>query len=883
MRLAFTAVLFLSATSSAQVRAPLDAPLVVGDHYQQIVKTLDLNGDGWMDAFGWWTDTAYGLHPGQGFLHGWINDGAGNLSVAWTVPYTNSVNDDLPSDVAAVGDLDGDGDDDFVIATGTTVRVYLSNGASAPTLRFSSPGPGTSPTWIHCVALENVDGDPEPELLLAVSSILAIYDVDVTNGALLERTQVTTAFMAAGKLVVAELTGDGELDVLLTGTRIHPIVGGQLQPWAHNFALPWTFTSYDRRFDGGDVDGDGDFDLVAFAVPIDPGSPQYRIVRRTGPSTWSMEPPVNGGPARMLADIDGDGDLDGTCCGGGGFGSRSKNEVLSNFRVALNDGTGAFAASISIPSVGSKAIAGVADLDHDGDMDLVGGRCVMYAQSPLVENPSPILGAGYQHARTVVDLDGDADPDFEPRAGSIRWNMGNGPSLLGTLALPPAPAGLLRDGHPFPGDWDGDGDVDLMFRLTAQGGLELVLNRGSGHFESAGVRADATELVWYSNGAVNSLAEDLDGDGDLDLVLRCRLGFPSLGVKSGWWRNDVGRFDWQATWDGPCVSKVADVTGDGVVDLIATRGVNLATTLAWAPGLGGGAFGAWTSISGTSARAPLDEIALADFDADGDLDIAAADAGSLRAYVYWNGGAGTFTRDAIPLCEVLDASATNPLLVEAADIDADGLIDIAVGPVRYAYNSVGIFLRAGDNSGWRPMIQQVVFSENTTSAQRMFTFSDPDGDGDVDFLADRLVRNTHHQGDAGGMRVQDTGGLVGQGGVKPLVGADGPFRVGEVAQLRVRGLPPGASGRLVVWYPSDPAPPSFGPVQAATPQRIHSEIPLTASGQPGDAPGSGTWNLEYTVPGYSAGRTKAYTAFVQDDTLFSGESRSNCLYVTYGP
>jgi hypothetical protein len=145
------------------------------------------------------------------------------------------------------------------------------------------------------------------------------------------------------------------------------------------------------------------------------------------------------------------------------------------------------------------------------------------------------------------------------------------------------------------------------------------------------------------------------------------------------------------------------------------------------------------------------------------------------------------------------------------------------------------------------------------------------------------VRNTLYQGAAGGLRVQDQSGIAGAGGVTPTFGARGPFRVGEAAELRLRGVRPGASGRVVVAYLSDPAPPSFGGMQSATRHRIHSLISFNASGVDGDPAGSGAWSLPYTVPGYSAGRTKLYLALVGDGAAPGGEARSNRLYVTYGP
>ncbi|MCY2958829.1 MAG: VCBS repeat-containing protein [Planctomycetota bacterium] len=872
------ALALTAATGSAQVRAPFDAPLVVADEYKQIVKTLDLNGDGWMDAFGWWTDSQYGAHPGQGEMHGWINDGAGNLALAWNVPYGNSVYDGFPSDVCATGDLDGDGDDDFVILANGRVRVYLSNGSQPPTLALNPVGPFAGST--NCVAIADFDHDGLPEIVLAGGAMIGIYGIDFANGALVARSLVQSSFTAEGKLIVAELTGDNELDVLLTGTRVHPVVNGQLQPWAFNFALPWGFSPEEsRRFDAGDLDGDGDLDLVAFTVNLYTGAARYRVVRRTGPGTWSQEPSRDGGPARMLADVDGDGDLDGVCCGGGGGSpERSINNSNASFRIALNDGSGTFAAAIAIPSVGSLAIAGAVDLDHDGDLDLVGGRCVLYAQGAISGPTSTLIGAGAQDPRTVVDLDADGDLDFEPTLQGVRRNRGDGVTELVPLDLPPSIAGTVREGDPIPGDWDGDGDLDLLCRLQGAAGLELVRNLGSGRFASGGLACGPAGLANFPTSAVDALVEDMDGDGDQDLVLRTRSALLADGQKSAWWSNDgAGVFTWRETFSAQCLAHVADMDGNGIPDLLAHT---VGTTgnpypLSWSPGLGSGAFGAWVAIPNTSARSAGDRFAVADFDGDGDLDLAAPYTSLLRSYLYENDGLGNLVRLDLGLPNLASSAALSAV---AGDMNGDGLEDFVFGPVKNAANGVFVLLRRSDNLGWQAPISQMVFQSGALG----FTLSDPDGDGDLDLLSDRFVRNTAHQGDDAGRRLQVFDGQAGQGGIVPLFGAEGPFRVGETAQLRLRGLRPGAIGRVVVSYPSDP-PPTFGGMHAATRHRIFSEIHFTASGVAGGEAGSGSWSLDYTVPGYSAGRTKCYTAFVEDADALGGQARSNHLYITYGP
>ena len=85
---------------------------------------------------------------------------------------------------------------------------------------------------------------------------------------------------------------------------------------------------------------------------------------------------------------------DGAGCGGGGGGgpTSTPNVVLSDFQISLNDGTGAFDSSFKIAGLGAEHIAGAADLDADGDVDLVAGRVVYYPREPITGPVHPPVG-----------------------------------------------------------------------------------------------------------------------------------------------------------------------------------------------------------------------------------------------------------------------------------------------------------------------------------------------------------------------------------------------------------------------------------------------------------------------------------------------------------
>lgn len=110
----------------------------------------------------------------------------------------------------------------------------------------------------------------------------------------------------------------------------------------------------------------------------------------------------------------------------------------------------------------------------------------------------------------------------------------------------------------------------------------------------------------------------------------------------------------------------ADVNADGVRDIVAVT-----QTRAWVRyGAAGGGFGAWMSLS--TAGADYRDIATGDFDFDGDLDLAVADAGTDRVIVWRNNGGALF-----PLWQTI-AVGDEPIRILAERLDGDARPDLAV-------------------------------------------------------------------------------------------------------------------------------------------------------------------------------------------------------------
>jgi hypothetical protein len=256
----------------------------------------------------------------------------------------------------------------------------------------------------------------------------------------------------------ADFDGDGALDVFVSKqarpSRVYDNNGGLFTD---------TGVSYRRAYSGGDtgdIDGDGDVDLVGCAGVED----GVFVLRNVGGALVEEAAPVfavNCTPV-ALADLDGDGDLDVI------VGSE-------DLHVLINDGTGAFTA-VAVDAAQTRLFSvSAADIDGDGRLDIV---------------------AGQANLNGVLPTEGLAVWRNTSTAGSLSFA---GVAQPGVASF----NGLEHD----TGDLDGDGDLDLVLRASTT--ATVYFNDGTGLFE---------EVAAFPTAGMNGiLVQDIDGDTDPDL------------------------------------------------------------------------------------------------------------------------------------------------------------------------------------------------------------------------------------------------------------------------------------------------------------------------------------------------------------------------------
>ena len=421
------------------------------------------------------------------------------------------------------------------------------------------------------------------------------------------------------------------------------------------------------------------------------------------------------------ADFEGDGDLDIA------IASRADDRCDGFDRVFIieNLGSRELAPAISFEAGRSTMDLQAADLDQDGDVDLVtvdagppdgpgGGITVLRNRGDGGFDP-PEHGwsaAGPSHSIAATDFEGDGDIDLAATHVALGYvtlfpNAGDGKTFGPSGAV----LAMRRLGTLLAEDLDADGDSDL-FVSELDSGLGAVLeNEGGG-------------WAWrrtFLHGAGNACAADMDRDGLPDFVA------PLAGNLQVFRNTGLLAFtEGDSTYlQYTRLVASADMDADGDRDVIALSQVFVPDIfererISIVRNQGGDLEGS-LFINGTVAA-----LAAADLDGDGDVDLAA------NAVILRNTGSGDFPPEYWTLHAQPDNRTTSLAL---GDIDGDADLDLVKGSFADAVRGPRLQVQPNDGAAGFPTLIELFSDADSVFGGAQVSVADIDGDRDVDIVA----------------------------------------------------------------------------------------------------------------------------------------------------
>lgn len=449
----------------------------------------------------------------------------GNLEVAWSRNLGNllyGTSQVIPGMASSVllpieaTDLDGDGDADLLPSTGSTWERNDGTGDSWTHMVIDT----LTPSMHACAADLEQDGDADVLMVRGGT----IWSFTNSGEGIIAFSSLLPSLLSVNSINSVDVDGDELID-LVSSSRYHSNIGWYKNMGSAGFAPQRTIAPTDvEALDFADIDNDGLIDPV---VAVNNSVAWYR---NEGGGAFGL--PDSIGPYTGLAfatgldcdDLDADGDIDVAIVMDAG--------TIDHVLCYMNDGTGGFtSASVVSNQVQTPVSVRIADLDEDGDQDLLvsslgEGKIIWFQNNGFGSFSGALLVAMVSSDFTTafdVDADGDEDVVSSSYAG-IQWFQNSGDGVFGTAVQTIPNCGNDKDLRPC--DVDSDGDLDIV---TVSLGVPAWL-------ENEGGLLSAPQIMDSQFAGPLVATGDFDNDVDVDVAAVKTFGISRVC----WFENFFG-------------------------------------------------------------------------------------------------------------------------------------------------------------------------------------------------------------------------------------------------------------------------------------------------------------------------------------------------------